>query len=141
MEIKSIMAYSDELLTIPEFLWRKPKRGRPRKNKEEKILSAKDKWDEWDKIKQEKYGTRYDIQLGIEAPRIGSGYRIVYVKEGRKWAYMVCHSGDPSRREGKVRKRFSLKAWLGIKESHKKYVARQERALEKLRKKAHETNP
>ena len=31
------MTYSDDLLTIPEFLRRKPKRGRPRKNKNQMI--------------------------------------------------------------------------------------------------------
>ena len=134
------MTYSDDLLTIPEFLRRKPKRGRPRKNKKENIASAKDKWDEWDKIKQEKYGARYDIKLGNDAPRIGSGMRVVYVKEGCIWAYMTSHAGNPKNIERKVRKRFSLNRWLNIKVSHEKYLARQERGMNKLRKKANETN-
>ena len=140
MEIQIIMTYSNDPLTIPEFLRRKPKRGRPRKNKNQMMLSANDKWDEWDKIKQEKYGVRYDIKLGNDAPRIGSGMRVVYVKEGRVWAYMTSHAGDPKNNERKIRKRFSLKRWLTIKVSHEKYLARQERGMEKLRKKATETN-
>jgi hypothetical protein len=140
MKTKVIMTYNLDLLTIPEFLRRKPKRGRPKKIRVESILSVKDRWDEWDKIKQEKYGARYDIKLGNDAPRIGSGMRIVYVKEGRKWAYMTSHAGDPTSNERKVRKRFSLKRWLAIKVSHEKYLARQKRGLKKLRKKANETN-
>jgi hypothetical protein len=82
------------------------------------------KWEEWDKIKQEKYGTRYNIVLTNQAPRIGSGLRIVYVKEGRKWAHMVSHTGDPNNREGKVVKKLSINKWNQIKASHERYLKR-----------------
>ena len=78
----------------------------------------------WDKIKQERYGTRYDIVLNNEAPRIGSGYRTVYVKEGRKWATLTNHTGDPDKKEGKVIKKFKLKAWNEIKAAHNRYLKR-----------------
>jgi len=133
------MTFNEDMLTIPDFLRRKPKRGRPRKA-QQKEVQQDNKWNVWDKIKQERYGTRYDIMLGDEAPRIGSGFRTVYVKEGRKWAYMTCHAGDPTTNERKVRKRFSLKRWLEIKADHERYLARLERAKKKLRKKADEAN-
>ena len=135
------MNYLDDLLDIPEFLRPKPKRGRPRKvQQRNEYYIVKNNWEEWDEVKQDKYGTRYDIQLGDEAPRIGSGLRIVYVKEGRKWAHMTGHSGDPTCMEGRVRKRFSLKRWFQMKSSHEKYLARQQRARNKLRKRANEAN-
>jgi hypothetical protein len=133
------MNLNDEQLTIPNFLRRTPKRGRPRKI-EQKEHSVESKYLLWDKIKQERYGTRYDIQLGDEAPRIGSGLRIVYVKEGRKWAHMTSHSGDPDDSAGRVRKRLSLKRWLDMKVRHEKRQARYERAVKKIRKKANEAN-
>lgn len=134
------MNYPEDLLTIPEFLCRKPKRGRPRKTKKEDVVSIENRWAAWDKIKQKRYGTRYDIHLGDEAPRIGSGLRIVYVKEGRKWAHMVAHTNNPDQKENKIRKRFPLKRWLEMKASHEKYVKRNERAMKKLQEKANETN-
>ena len=115
-----------DLLTIPDFLRPKKKRGRPRKILNLSVTPSEgtNKWEEWDKIKQEKYGTRYAIVLGRQAPRIGSGLRIVYVKEGSKWAYMISHTGDPNNREGKVVKRFTLKRWNQIKTSHEQYLKR-----------------
>tara|TARA_R110002020_G_scaffold310700_1_gene526389 strand:+ start:175 stop:516 length:342 start_codon:yes stop_codon:yes gene_type:complete len=82
------------------------------------------KWKEWDEVKQRLYGTRYDIMLKDEAPRIGSGFRSVYVKEGRKWAYMTSHLGNPEDKEGKVVKRFTLKAWRNLKASHERFLER-----------------
>ena len=134
------ITYNDYPLTIPEFLRRKPKRGRPRKVKKAEVVSTENKWNEWDKTKREKYGTRYDIKLRDEAPRIGSGTRTVYVKEGRKWAHMTSHVGDPEKNERIIRKRFLLKVWLALKESHERYEAKQERGIKKLRTKANETN-
>ena len=75
------MTYSNDLLEIPEFLRRTRKRGRPRKIMQK--VSKENNWEEWSKEKQNLYGTRYDIVLQDEAPSIGSGYRVVYVKEGR----------------------------------------------------------
>ena len=128
----------DSIMEIPKFLIRKRKRGRPKKLKQ--TLAPSDKYIEWDKIKQEKYGTRYVLQLGDEAPKIGSGSRIVYVKEGRKWAHMTYHVGDPADTSTRVRKKFPMKQWLDMKASHERFVARHERKLKKLRKKANETN-
>ena len=139
-EIKNTMTSKHDLLSIPEFLCRKPKRGRPRKIKRTEPVTPENKWDEWDIIKQEKYGARYDIKLGDEAPRIGSGTRTVYVKEGRKWAHMTRHCGDPEDRTHVIRKRFSLKRWLDLKDSNERYKARQERAIKKLREVTNETN-
>ena len=83
-----------------------------------------DKWDEWDKIKQAKYGNRYDIMLKDEAPKIGSGFRIVYVKEGRKWAHITSHPGDPHEKEGKTTKKLTLKAWKNLKALHERFLER-----------------
>jgi len=113
-----------DTLEIPAFLRRHKKRGRPRKIIQPDLLPVKDKWKQWDKIKQKRYGTRYDITLGDEAPRIGSGLRIVYVKEGRKWATMTSHTGDPDKKEGKVIKKFKLKIWYGIKAAHERRLKR-----------------
>ena len=85
---------------------------------------SENKWDAWDKIKEERYGTKYDIILKDEAPRIGNGFRIVYVKEGRKWAHMVSHTGDPDIRSGKTVKRLSLKKWYEMKRKHEQYKQR-----------------
>ena len=82
------------------------------------------KWEEWDRIKQERYGKKYEIMLTNEAPRIGSGLRIVYVKEGRKWAYMTSHPHDPDTRDRKVTKKLSLKRWNQLKASHELYLQR-----------------
>ena len=113
-----------DTLEIPAFLRRHRKRGRPRKIIQPDLSPVKDKWKVWDEIKQERYGTRYDIVLNNEAPRIGSGYRTVYVKEGRKWATMINHTGDPDKKEGKVIKKFKLKAWNEIKAAHNLYLKR-----------------
>ena len=84
-----------------------------------------DKHIRWDKLKQKKYGTRYDIVLNDEAPRIGSGFRTVYVKEGRKWATMTSHEGDPDNKESRVvKKKLRLKVWHEIKASHERYLKR-----------------
>ena len=82
------------------------------------------KWEEWDRIKQERYGKKYEIMLTNEAPRIGSGFRIVYVKEGRKWAYMTSHPHDPDTRDRKVTKKLSLKRWNQLKACHELYLQR-----------------
>jgi len=128
----------EDVIKIPKFLIRKRKRGRPKKIKQSPTVTYK--YVEWDKIKQERYGTRYLLKLGDEAPRIGSGFRIVYVKEGRKWAYMTSHVGDPDDKSNKIRKKFTMKQWLAIKASHERFMAKHEQALKKIRKKAYETN-
>ena len=116
------MTYSNDLLEIPEFLRRTRKRGRPRKIVSE--VSKENNWEEWSKEKQSLYGTRNDIVLQDEAPSIGSGYRVVYVKEGRKWAHITNHDGDPANKEYRIRRRITLKKWNKLKASHKRYVAR-----------------
>lgn len=130
------MPYNDDLLEIPEFLRRQRKRGRPRKIKLEEATSKHNKWEEWDEVKAGRYGIRYDIMLQDEAPNIGSGFRTVYVKEGRKWAHMTCHSGDPEKTEDRVRKKFTLKKWFALKAAHEKYLVRNGTVKEK----ANETN-
>ena len=113
-----------DLLTIPDFLKRKKKRGRPRKVVELSVTNFLNKHFEWNKIKQEKYGTRYALMLKDEAPRIGSGLRIVYVKEGRKWAFITHHSGDPKNTFRKIRIRMRLSKWKDIKEESDLYFRR-----------------
>ena len=126
MKTKTVPKTTWDLLTIPDFLRRKKRRGRPPKL--EPTLSDgldPDKHIEWDRQKQEKFGTRYDIVLNDEAPRIGSGFRTVYVKEGRKWAVMTSHDGDPEDKESRViKKRFPLKVWHLMKASHERYLKR-----------------
>lgn len=34
------------------------------------------------------------VQLQDEAPKIGSGFRHVWVKEGRKWAHLKSRTGN-----------------------------------------------
>lgn len=124
------MPYNDDLLEIPEFLRRQRKRGRPRKIKLEKSVSVDNKWNEWDKVKKDLYGTRYDMMFKDEVPNIGSGFRTVYVKEGRKWAHMTSHPGDPDTTEDRVRKKLTLKMWFALKAIHEKYLARNETVKE-----------
>ena len=129
MKTKTVPKTTSDLLTIPDFLRRKKRRGRPPKI--EPVLSGGifepdlDKYVKWDRIKQAKFGPRYNIILGDEAPRIGSGFRTVYVKEGRKWAVMTSHEGDPEDKESRVvKKRFPLKVWHLMKASHERYLKR-----------------
>ncbi len=116
-----------DLLHIPDFLKRVKKKGRPRSITAKPLYTQPDEVGihlEWDKIKRKRYGERYDIHLNNQAPRIGSGLRIVYVKEGRKWVFMTSHAGDPAKRDGKVVKRFTLKQWKVLKASHERYIKR-----------------
>ena len=124
-----------DLLWIPKFLRRRKNEKRKHYTLTNVPDSTVDRWKEWDAIKKERYGERYDIQLMDQAPRIGSGYRIVYVKEGRKWAYMTSHAGDPDKKEGKVVKRFSMKEWNNIKAGHEKYTKRNDPEAVKKRMK------
>ncbi len=78
---------------------------------------------EWNKIKEEKYGTRYNIMLTHHFPRIGSGNRIIYVSEKRKWVHVVSHTGNPHTTQP-VRIRILKRKWNNIKESHERYVER-----------------
>ena len=112
------------LLTIPDCLRRKKKRGRPHKIVELPDTNTLNKYFEWDKIKQEKYGIRYAIIFKDEAPRIGSGFRIVYTKEKRKWAFVTKHTGDPEDTSRKVTVRMRLKRWQEIKENSVLYFKR-----------------
>lgn len=50
----------------------------------------------------------YEIVLANELPRIGSGYRYVYVSEGRKWIHITNLNGD-----GKTR--ITKRKWNTIK--------------------------
>jgi len=81
------------------------------------------KWEVWDKIKQERYGTKYNIMLGHHFPRIGSGNRIIYVSEKRKWVYIVSHTGDPYTTQP-IRTKILKSKWNEIKKSHERYLER-----------------
>ena len=41
-----------------------------------------------------KNATRVDVMLGDECPRVGSGYRRVWAKRARVWAYLCDASGN-----------------------------------------------
>ena len=68
----------------------------------------------WRKIKEKRYGTHYEMYLADELPRFGCGYRIFYVKEGRKWANFTRHLGDPADTKGRIRGRLSMAQWKDI---------------------------
>jgi|TARA_R100000963_G_C4640635_1_gene104283 uncharacterized membrane protein len=110
-----------DLLAIPDFLKRYKKRGRPRKIHQPNYLEdTRKKYEEWDLIKQKKYGKPYRIHFNNEVPRIGSGIRKVYVKEGRKWAHLSYHPGDPIE-TFVTRSRIRMSQWNKLKQSHEKY--------------------
>lgn len=44
-----------------------------------------------------KDATRVGVMLGDECPKIGSGYRRVWAKRGRRWAHLVDASGNRGR--------------------------------------------
>ena len=52
--------------------------------------------------------TAYEIVIGGDLPRIGSGYRLVYASEGRKWVHITDLQGNG-------RTRITKKKWSGIK--------------------------
>ena len=108
-------------IKIPKFLLRK----KVNKQKPKDLGSVafgrekSNKHDDWNKIKTKKYGDKHAIFLYDEAPRIGSGLRIVYVKEGRKWAHLVSQSGDPATSD-KIRSKLRLQTWKKILDRSKK---------------------
>lgn len=115
-----------DILTLPDFLKRKKKRGRPRKvvvntTDNKSIIS---KHEEWGKIKQQKYGFPYAVMFKDEAPRLGSGLRMVYVKEARKWVHLTGHSGDPSDVSGRTRVRMRMMKWNELKSTNEQYFKR-----------------
>jgi hypothetical protein len=110
-----------DLLKIPDFLRRKKRRGRPRKIEDTPV--EVNPHIEWDKIKQERYGTKYNIILGHGFPRIGSGNRIIYVSEKRKWVHIVSHSGNPYTTQP-IRTKILKSKWNDIKKSHERYLKR-----------------
>ena len=57
--------------------------------------------------------TAYEIIVGGELPRIGSGYRLVYAATGNKWVYLTTLQGEGKTRItknkwGKIKKRGTL---------------------------------
>ena len=111
---------------IPAFLIRKKKRGRPRKivvvaNSGQDTQSKQEQWND---IKISRYGTYYNMYLTNELPRFGCGYRVFYVKEGRKWARFTTHIGDPENTERRMRGRLSLTKWSGMKREHEHCIKR-----------------
>ena len=113
----------DNTLDIPESLIRKKRRGRPRKYPVSVPENEQARYEEWNKIKEQKYGTRYDIQLTDEFPRIGSGRRIIYVTEKRKWAHIVNQTGNYETNE-KIKYRVLMPNWVNMKKTHRAYVKR-----------------
>ena len=110
-----------DLLAIPDFLKRYKKRGRPRKIHQPNYLEdTRKKYEEWDLIKQKKYGKPYRVYFDNEAPRIGSGIRKVYVKEGRKWVHLAYHPSDPVE-TFVTRARIRRSQWNKLKRNHEKY--------------------
>ena len=63
------------------------------------------------------------MQLTDEFPRIGSGCRIIYVTEKRKWAHIVNQKGNPETNE-KIRYRVLMPIWTNMKKVHENYVKR-----------------
>ena len=113
---------------IPAFLIRKKKRGRPRKivavamaDSEQEVTARQQRWSN---IKTNRYGTYYNMYLVNELPRFGCGYRVFYVKEGRKWARFTMHLGDPEYTETRMRGRLLLKKWSGMKRRHEQCLER-----------------
>jgi len=113
---------------IPAFLIRKKKRGRPRKigavsavDSEQEVEIRQQQWND---IKRNRYGVCYKMHLTNELPRFGCGYRIFYVKEGRKWARFTAHIGDPENTERRMRGRLSLTKWAGMKREHEQCTKR-----------------
>ena len=109
----------EDLLNIPSFLLRKKKKGRPVKIEDTPV--EVNPHIEWDKIKQERYGTKYNIMLGHHFPRIGN--RIIYVSEKRKWVFIVSHTGDPYTTQP-IRTKILKSKWNNIKKSHERYLKR-----------------
>ncbi len=120
----------DDLLDIPKFLRKRKKRGRPRKIKE--FPPEINLYEEWDKIKQKKYGTKYNILLDNKFRRIGTGLRIIYVSEKRKWVHVVSHAGNPYTTQP-IRVRLLKRKWEDTKKSHEKYENRCKKYFEGLK--------
>ena len=108
-------------IKIPKFLLRKKTKKQKPKDLGSVAFGRErvNKHDEWNKIKTKKYGDKHTIFLYDEAPRIGSGFRVVYVKEGRKWAHIVSQAGDPHTSD-KIKVRMTLKMWKSILDRSKK---------------------
>lgn len=51
---------------------------------------------------------KYAVYLMDELPKIGCGYRTVYVKEGRKWVYVSDAHGR--------KQRITMKKWVPIRD-------------------------
>lgn len=73
----------------------------------------------WNEFKEKRYGKRYEMVLTDELPRFGSGYRVFFVKEGRKWAHFVRHVGNPDNTTKRIRARMSMKKWNQLKAQQK----------------------
>ena len=113
---------------IPAFLIRKKKRGRPRKIGAVSAVDSEQEVEvrqqQWNAIKRNRYGVCYKMHLTNELPRFGCGYRIFYVKEGRKWARFTTHIGDPENTESRMRGKLSLTKWAGMKREHEQCTKR-----------------
>ena len=102
-------------ISIPKFLLRKGRKKQKPKDLGSVAFGRKkiNPYNRWNAEKIKRYGPKHSIMLCDEAPRIGSGFRIVYVKEGRKWAHLVSQPGDPKTND-KIKSKLRLEPWRRI---------------------------
>ena len=102
-------------ISIPKFLLRKGRKKQKPKDLGSVAFGRKkiNPYNRWNAEKIKRYGPKHSVMLCDEAPRIGSGFRIVYVKEGRKWAHLVSQPGDPKTND-KIRSKLKLETWRRI---------------------------
>tara|TARA_B100000900_G_scaffold237545_2_gene201705 strand:+ start:570 stop:824 length:255 start_codon:yes stop_codon:yes gene_type:complete len=70
----------------------------------------------------------WEIVITTEAPRIGSGYRLVRAKHGRKWTYITTLWGDG-------RTKLSKSEWNKIKKRQKLCMKEVNKGLRRANKK------
>ena len=78
----------------------------------------------WNEFKEKRYGKRYEMLLTNELPRFGSGYRVFFVKEKRKWAHFTMHVGNPDNTTKRIRGRMSMQKWNELKAQQKQLKKR-----------------
>ena len=88
-------AYMTDLLEIPAFLKRDkaPQRSTPRRKRRMPKMPklAFDKRPP--KTKDFEGATKVSVRLGNQCPRIGSGFRRLWAKRGRKWVHLCDSHG------------------------------------------------
>jgi hypothetical protein len=108
-------------LKIPKFLIRKETKKQKSRDLGEVAFGREklNQCNDWAKQKEKLYGCRHDVMLYDEAPKIGSGFRVVYVKEGRKWAHLTSQPGDPKTSD-KVKTKLRMQTWKKILDRSRK---------------------